>query len=614
MHLIIRYTIALANLYGLYDRTLLLDIYNQQNNENMTQAELRQHFKDAAFALKKAEIVLKDNEIIRSEIISDGTYEDFVESKAGKDYYVPEREILLNYQADDYIEPSPQYNALRLFLERTVAGASPKNIDETTHKVALMCRDGVEIQEIVDYLNEICTITNPKDEFGEMLRVVLNMCNATRAWENNGFMISEEPVAPFVEHEFDALPPEFDEIDMATTFSVNHLFVNDVKPSTKLAEQLACHTVEKLKDMAGLIGLRGISALRKAQLIDRLASALIEENERNLFTILTERNTLEMAALKRALKHDYVKIDEELLFFENMLLICGYIQICNYQGDYYLAISDEIKPVIKSIIKTKSFRHHFYLNNVKELLENITLMYGVLKLDDAIKLIQMIEPSLTATQTLRSIVKNVTELDQGYEIVGEFIVTGALKILLGALDKAAQKQALYEIVARLTFYYDHIPLAKLELYDYVSFVNNDSIDETIALQKIEDLLRSNADQTVDEDDYEKKLYEILLVVNMLAKQAMPLELLYEMIPDSDLPPTDYQYFDELYIELVKQVKSWLIKGHNKESLGALGYRFEKYVPSVESGTVIRRTKKVGRNDPCPCGSGKKYKKCCLKLN
>ena len=22
--------------------------------------------------------------------------------------------------------------------------------------------------------------------------------------------------------------------------------------------------------------------------------------------------------------------------------------------------------------------------------------------------------------------------------------------------------------------------------------------------------------------------------------------------------------------------------------------------------------KIGRNDPCPCGSGKKYKKCCLR--
>jgi preprotein translocase subunit SecA len=26
--------------------------------------------------------------------------------------------------------------------------------------------------------------------------------------------------------------------------------------------------------------------------------------------------------------------------------------------------------------------------------------------------------------------------------------------------------------------------------------------------------------------------------------------------------------------------------------------------------VVRGAAKVGRNDPCPCGSGKKYKKCC----
>ncbi len=25
--------------------------------------------------------------------------------------------------------------------------------------------------------------------------------------------------------------------------------------------------------------------------------------------------------------------------------------------------------------------------------------------------------------------------------------------------------------------------------------------------------------------------------------------------------------------------------------------------------IVRETPKVGRNDPCPCGSGKKYKKC-----
>ncbi len=29
-------------------------------------------------------------------------------------------------------------------------------------------------------------------------------------------------------------------------------------------------------------------------------------------------------------------------------------------------------------------------------------------------------------------------------------------------------------------------------------------------------------------------------------------------------------------------------------------------------TVVREGKKVGRNEPCPCGSGKKYKNCCGK--
>jgi preprotein translocase subunit SecA len=34
--------------------------------------------------------------------------------------------------------------------------------------------------------------------------------------------------------------------------------------------------------------------------------------------------------------------------------------------------------------------------------------------------------------------------------------------------------------------------------------------------------------------------------------------------------------------------------------------------AVEKSKPIRTGPKVGRNDPCPCGSGKKYKQCCGK--
>ena len=33
----------------------------------------------------------------------------------------------------------------------------------------------------------------------------------------------------------------------------------------------------------------------------------------------------------------------------------------------------------------------------------------------------------------------------------------------------------------------------------------------------------------------------------------------------------------------------------------------------EEKSISQINKKVKRNEPCPCGSGKKYKKCCGKL-
>ena len=48
--------------------------------------------------------------------------------------------------------------------------------------------------------------------------------------------------------------------------------------------------------------------------------------------------------------------------------------------------------------------------------------------------------------------------------------------------------------------------------------------------------------------------------------------------------------------------------------GATGWPPEDYGAPLAPppGTIRRDEPKVGRNDPCPCGSGRKYKKCCLK--
>ena len=56
------------------------------------------------------------------------------------------------------------------------------------------------------------------------------------------------------------------------------------------------------------------------------------------------------------------------------------------------------------------------------------------------------------------------------------------------------------------------------------------------------------------------------------------------------------------------------KEHEHQEIALFGREDGRWVYTGqvnEPGKTVRReTPKVGRNDPCPCGSGKKYKKCC----
>lgn len=51
--------------------------------------------------------------------------------------------------------------------------------------------------------------------------------------------------------------------------------------------------------------------------------------------------------------------------------------------------------------------------------------------------------------------------------------------------------------------------------------------------------------------------------------------------------------------------------------GGLGYRrFDvenraKHKPGISQGYVKQREYKAGRNEQCPCGSGLKFKRCCI---
>jgi len=69
--------------------------------------------------------------------------------------------------------------------------------------------------------------------------------------------------------------------------------------------------------------------------------------------------------------------------------------------------------------------------------------------------------------------------------------------------------------------------------------------------------------------------------------------------------------EKLYYNMVEARADWLYELPQWDALLTEERRKELYKEQKKSGTVVK-DKKVGRNDPCPCGSGKKYKFCCGK--
>lgn len=69
--------------------------------------------------------------------------------------------------------------------------------------------------------------------------------------------------------------------------------------------------------------------------------------------------------------------------------------------------------------------------------------------------------------------------------------------------------------------------------------------------------------------------------------------------------------ETLYKNMVDAKADWLYELPQWDEIFTKEKQKELYREQKASGT-IRREKKIGRNDPCPCGSGKKYKKCCGK--
>ena len=71
---------------------------------------------------------------------------------------------------------------------------------------------------------------------------------------------------------------------------------------------------------------------------------------------------------------------------------------------------------------------------------------------------------------------------------------------------------------------------------------------------------------------------------------------------------------EMFDEMIQEIRNETARLIFVASVNLRREKVAKENPTAGDGTIerkpVKKGQKVGRNDPCPCGSGKKYKQCC----
>lgn len=106
------------------------------------------------------------------------------------------------------------------------------------------------------------------------------------------------------------------------------------------------------------------------------------------------------------------------------------------------------------------------------------------------------------------------------------------------------------------------------------------------------------------------------LTNMINQGAGQVELVQYLGSWLEFPTFEFvQELTAKVVDVYNNTRQWVLKGHTPDELFQREKKFLKPLPAVPFGKVKGKVvefkpNKVGRNEPCPCGSGKKYKRCC----
>lgn len=366
---------------------------------------------------------------------------------------------------------------------------------------------------------------------------------------------------------------------------------------TKLDEILKLLKKDDLLSFAEDFGIVGRSKMKKDKLVSELYRRFL--NYEYLEAALLAATKEELSLFRMLLEVPYSEKGEATYGKLRYLTAMGIVFLFRQDNTIYMVVPEEIKELYQ-LIDQKSFnQRHKRIDEVHQYILAMTNLYGAFSSNLPFEVYNQQNDKKMSFQEYTDITFRLEIRQQYFYIYHGHIISEYYEL------PEMEEELKDMLVARKgkPFY---IP-KKNELLKYADNLYDFEVPEFLALKNFVytklKLEGNKAENLLDDIRISCSMGEsIKSIMDEVNRQ----EVVFEGMDQVN-------EFLQLVTELSNNTRLWVNGGHTPSEI------FEKYEkPNLRPlptepfamNPQQARSDKVGRNEPCPCGSGKKYKKCC----
>lgn len=342
-----------------------------------------------------------------------------------------------------------------------------------------------------------------------------------------------------------------------------------------LAALLEKMTKDELVKVAKKYDVKGITSLKKAEVVERIREVIIK----NVDLMINSLEETSIKFLQELINYGGVKKYQcDLLINSNFLRNRGIVFTASINGELYVILPEELRVLLKEKITKDVMTAAREKSDLIKAIAGSTYYYGVVSYSAIREILESTFNTEVTDEKIKELVLIGEEL--GYDYVIEEDGLCHIDVENSNIIVKLQKKNKKNICK-----FDKKTLIKAGVPDFMEeHKSGKNLQRALGEMFI-------IDKEILKDEMDSFTISI--------KNEMPMEKSINLFLDAyEIDNEEEKNIFAYELEhLAKSIKRWSLNGYSENEITKLEQRVVNEV-------------KIGRNDPCLCGSKKKYKKCC----